>query len=97
MCPTFHANKPDRVLTGSLGPVDVRIGVTQAPREINIELADDADRDDLKSRIEAALAGATDVLWVSDKRGKDVAIPSAKIAYVELGSAEGDRKIGFGD
>ena len=77
--------------------MDVRLGVTQAPRVINIELADDADRDDLKSRIEAALAGATDVLWIADKRGKDVAIPSAKIAYVELGSSEGDRKIGFGD
>lgn len=76
--------------------MDVRIGVTQAPREINVELAEDADRDDLKSRIEAALAGANDVLWLTDKRGKDVAVPSAKIAYVELGSADGDRKIGFG-
>ena len=76
--------------------VDVRIGVTQAPRAINIELAEDTDRDDLKSRVEAALAGATDVLWITDKRGKDVAIPSAKIAYIELGSADGDRKIGFG-
>ncbi len=70
--------------------------MTQAPREINVELAEDADRDELKSRIEAALAGATDVLWIVDKRGKDVAVPSAKIAYVELGSADGDRKIGFG-
>jgi hypothetical protein len=76
--------------------VDVRIGVTQAPREINIELAEDVDRDDLKGRIEAALAGATDVLWITDKRGKDVGVASAKIAYVELGSAEGDRRIGFG-
>lgn len=77
--------------------MDLRIGVTQAPREINLELADDADRDDLKSRIEAALAGATDVLWVVDRRGNDVAVPSAKIAYVELGSSESTRKIGFGD
>ncbi len=76
--------------------MDVRIGVTQAPREINVELAEDADRDELKSRIEAALAGASDVLWLTDKRGKDVAVPSAKIAYIELGSADGDRKIGFG-
>ena len=76
--------------------MDVRIGVTQAPREINIELAEDADRDELKSRFEAALAGATDVLWLTDKRGKDVAIPSSKIAYIELGSTDGDRKIGFG-
>jgi hypothetical protein len=76
--------------------VDVRIGVTQSPRELSIELDDDADRDDLKARIEAALSGASDVLWITDKRGKDVGIPAAKLAYVELGSAEGDRRIGFG-
>jgi hypothetical protein len=75
--------------------VDVRIGVTQAPREITVEV-DDAERDDLKASIEAALSGATDVLWLTDKRGRDVGIPAAKIAYVEVGSAAGDRRIGFG-
>ncbi|MDX2380803.1 MAG: DUF3107 domain-containing protein [Acidimicrobiia bacterium] len=76
--------------------MDIRIGVTQAPRELSIELDEDADRDDLKARIEAALGGASDVLWITDKRGKDTGIPSAKLAYVELGSADGDRRIGFG-
>ena len=80
----------------SVRPVDVRIGVTQAPRELNIELPDDADRKKLKAQVEAALAGASDVLWLVDKRGKDVGIPAAKIAYIELGSADGDRRIGFG-
>ena len=90
-------HRPSCHRAGSLDDVDVRIGVTQAPREINLELGDNADRDDLKSRIEAALSGATDTLWITDKRGNDVAIPAAKIAYVELGSAESTRKIGFGD
>lgn len=76
--------------------MDVRIGVTQAPRELSIELDDDADRDDLKARIEAALGGASDVLWITDKRGKDIGVPAAKLAYVELGSADSDRRIGFG-
>ncbi|HEY5664716.1 MAG TPA: DUF3107 domain-containing protein [Ilumatobacter sp.] len=75
--------------------MDVRIGVTQAPREISLEVEDSA-REDLKARVEAALSGATDVLWVTDKRGRDVVVPSAKIAYVEVGSAEGERRIGFG-
>jgi hypothetical protein len=75
--------------------VDVRIGVTQAPRELNLEV-DDGDRDDLKSRVDAALSGATDVLWITDKRGREVGLPAAKIAYVEVGSADGDRRIGFG-
>ncbi len=69
--------------------------MTQAPRELTVEVAD-ADRDEFRARVEAALAGASDVLWVTDRRGRDLAIPSAKIAYVELGSAESDRRIGFG-
>lgn len=69
--------------------------MTQAPRELTLEV-DDAERDDLRTRIDAALSGAVDVLWVTDKRGRDVGVPSAKIAYVEVGSAAGDRRIGFG-
>lgn len=75
--------------------MDVRIGVTQAPRELNLEV-DDGERDDLKARVDAALSGATDVLWVTDKRGREVVVPAAKIAYVDVGSADGDRRIGFG-
>ena len=76
--------------------VDVRIGVTQAPRELTLELPDDLDREALKTKIEAALSGAVDVLWLTDRRNRDVGVSSAKIAYVEIGTPEGDRKIGFG-
>jgi hypothetical protein len=74
--------------------VDVRIGVTQAPRELTVEV-DDAEHDDLVARVDAALSGAVDTLRVTDRRGRLVVVPSAKIAYVEIGSAEG-RRIGFG-
>ena len=76
--------------------MDLRIGITQAPRELNLELADDLDRDTLKTQIEAALSGAVDVLWLTDKRNRSGGVAASKIAYVELGTAEGDRKIGFG-
>ena len=76
--------------------MDVRIGVTQAPRELTIELADDEDREALKSRIEAALSGTVDVLWITDKRKRDIGVSAAKIAYIEIGTPDGDRKIGFG-
>jgi hypothetical protein len=80
---------------GTVPGVDVRIGVTQAPREISVEI-DDARRDEVRAAVEAALSGATDVLWITDKRGREVGVPAAKIAYVEVGSADGDRRIGFG-
>jgi hypothetical protein len=76
--------------------MDIRIGVTHSPRELNLELADDTDRDDLRKRVEAALTGALDVLWLTDRKAREVAVPAAKIAYVEIGSADGDRRIGFG-
>ena len=75
--------------------MDVRIGVTQAPRELNVEV-DDGERDDVKSRVDAALSGASDVLWLTDKRGRAIGVAAAKIAYVEVGSPDGDRRIGFG-
>jgi hypothetical protein len=77
--------------------VDIRIGITQAPREIAIEVEDDANaREALKKNVEAALKGEIITLWITDKKGRDTAIPTAKIAYVEIGSSDPDRKIGFG-
>ena len=69
--------------------------MTQAPRELNVEVPDD-ERDDVRAKVEAALSGAAEVLWIKDKRGRDVGVPAAKIAYVEIGNADGDRRIGFG-
>jgi len=75
--------------------VDVRIGVTYTPKEIEVELGDDADRDQLRKDIEGALANDEGVLWLTDKRGRTVAVPSAKVAYVEIGSPSDERRVGF--
>jgi hypothetical protein len=76
--------------------VDVRIGITQAARELLIELPEDTDRDSLRASIAAALGGATDTLTLVDRRGREVLVPAAKIAYVEVGADEGERRMGFG-
>ena len=75
--------------------MDVRIGVTHAPREITVEIPDE-EREEVNAQIEAALSGSVDVLWLVDKSGRRVGVPSAKIAYIEVGTADGDRRIGFG-
>jgi hypothetical protein len=80
----------------TLAHMDLRIGVTQSPREVSVELPDDTDRVALKAQVEAALTGAVDVFWVTDKKDRQIAVSAAKIAYVEIGSTDGDRKIGFG-
>lgn len=76
--------------------MDVRIGVTQVSREINIELADSVDRDALKAQADAALSGAVDTLWLTDKKGREIGVTASKIAYIEIGTTEGERRIGFG-
>ena len=78
--------------------MEIRIGVTQALREIVVEVdGGDKERAKIKTSVEAALSGATDTLWLVDKKGREVGVASAKVAYVEIGSADSDRKIGFGD
>lgn len=76
--------------------MDVRIGVTHTAKEIDVELASDADRAELRAAIETAVAGGEGVLWLKDRQGREVCVPSAKIAYVELGSPDTERRIGFG-
>ena len=75
--------------------MDVRIGVTQTPKEIEVELGDDADGDKVVKDVEAAIAGGGGVLWLTDKRGRRVGVPADKVAYVELGSPSEERKVGF--
>ena len=76
--------------------MDVRIGVLHTPKEILVELDSSVDRDKLKATIDDTLAQDTKVLWLTDKKGRDVAIPVSKVAYIEVSSATADRPIGFG-
>lgn len=76
--------------------MDVRIGVTYTAKEIELELEDGADRGKVVKDVEAALSEDDGVLWLTDKRGRSVGVPSAKIAYIEIGSSHDERRVGFG-
>lgn len=75
--------------------MDVRIGVTYTGKELDIDLGDDADADALQAEVDAAMGGSTPVLWVTDKKGRRLGIPTDKLAYVEIGSPDAERRIGF--
>jgi hypothetical protein len=79
-----------------MAAVDVRIGVTFSPREIEIELADDADGDALRSQVESAIASGQGVLWLTDRKGRQVGVSVDKLAWIELGAAGDKGRIGFG-
>ena len=76
--------------------MDVRIGVIHIPKELSVEMPEDTDREDLRARIDEALAGTAPTLWLTDTRGRQIGLPSERIGYVELAADEGDRPVGFG-
>jgi hypothetical protein len=76
--------------------VDVRIGVTYTPKEIDVELEEGADAAKVKAEVESALGGGTGVLWLTDRKGRQVGVPVDKVAYVEIGSPSDERRVGFG-
>ena len=76
--------------------MDVRIGIVQSVKELEVELGDQVNRDDIMSEIEGALSNPEGVLWLTDRRGRKVAIPVTKIAYVEVGAPVSERRVGFG-
>ena len=76
--------------------MDVRIGIVQSMKELDIELPVDADRQKVLADIEAALAEDGTILWLTDRKGRQVGIPAGKVAYVELDPPVSDRRVGFG-
>ncbi|MGA2528707.1 MAG: DUF3107 domain-containing protein [Acidimicrobiales bacterium] len=76
--------------------MDVRIGIIHSVRELDIDLPEGTKHDKIVADVEKALAQPDGVLWLADKRGREYAVATAKIAYVEIGDAGQDRRVGFG-
>jgi hypothetical protein len=64
-------------------------------KEIDIELADDVDREELTASIESQLNEGK-VLWLTDRKGRRYGVPADAVAYVEIGGAHDERRVGFG-
>lgn len=72
--------------------VDIRIGITNSPRELNFESEQSAAA--VEKVVADALGSDAKYLTLSDDKGKLYIVPTAALAYVELGSEE-SRRIGF--
>ena len=64
--------------------MEVKIGVQQSPRELTIEVDETADQ--VEQAVRAALGEDSGLLALTDTKGRKVLVPTAKLAYVELGS-----------
>ncbi len=71
--------------------MEIKIGVQNSAREIVLESAQSAE--EISSAVTAALKSGT-VLTLADEKGRQVVIPAAALAYVELGVPT-PRRVGF--
>ena len=75
--------------------MEIRIGVTYSPKEIELDLADDISGDALVEQISSSVGEEGTMLWLTDRKGRRVGVPTAKLAYVEIGAPRSDRRVGF--
>lgn len=72
--------------------MEIRIGIVNTARELSFESADSAAS--IESAVAAAVSGASALLKLSDDAGKVYLVPSATLAFVEIGD-EKVRRVGF--
>jgi Protein of unknown function (DUF3107) len=72
--------------------VDIRIGISNSPREITLESAQTAA--EVEGIVSGALQSDSAFIKLVDNKGKVFIVPVASFAYIELGS-ELSRRVGF--
>ena len=75
--------------------MELRIGIADNPQPITVNLPDGADRENIKASVEAALRGKVPVLWLTDDKGREIAVAASRVTHVEMGPP-GSNPIGFG-
>jgi hypothetical protein len=73
--------------------VEVKIGITDSPRELVFSSSQTPS--EVEALVSAALGKDSNVLGVTDDKGRRFLVNSTKIAYVEIGAAD-SRRVGFG-
>jgi Protein of unknown function (DUF3107) len=73
--------------------VEVKIGITDSPRELVFTSTQTPS--EVEALVSAALGKDSDVLGLTDDKGRRFLVHSTKIAYVEIGAAD-SRRVGFG-
>ncbi|MFC7343161.1 DUF3107 domain-containing protein [Saccharopolyspora griseoalba] len=73
--------------------MEVKIGVVDSPRELTVDSGQTPQ--EIQSLVSDTLKKDEAVLALTDVKGRQIMIPSTKIAYVEIGPADAPR-VGFG-
>ena len=73
--------------------MEVKIGVTDSPRELMFNSAQTPS--EVEKLITDALSKDSGFLTLTDEKGRRFLVQASKIAYVEIGAAD-VRRVGFG-
>ena len=73
--------------------MEVKIGVADTARELLINSAQTPE--EVESLVTDALKDSSGTLVLVDDKGRRYLVPSARVAYVEIGSLDSSRKVGF--
>jgi hypothetical protein len=74
--------------------VEVRIGVLHSPKELSLEV--EGSPDDISKSFDDALKKDDGVLWLIDAKGRRVGVPADRVAYLEIETESGAKRVGFG-
>jgi hypothetical protein len=72
--------------------VEVKVGVADTARELQINSSQTPE--EVEALVADALKGTSNTLTLTDDKGRRYVVPAARVAYVEIGSAD-SRKVGF--
>lgn len=72
--------------------MEVKVGVADTARELVINSSQTPD--EVESMVADALKDSTGTLSLVDDKGRRYVVPSSRVAYVEIGSAD-SRRVGF--
>ena len=72
--------------------MDIRIGIANSPREISFESSQTAA--EVQNAVAAALDSDAKFIKLIDGKGNIYVVPTASLAYLEIGSEE-SRRVGF--
>ncbi len=72
--------------------MEVKVGVADTARELTISSSQTPE--EVESLVTDALKDSSGTLTLVDDKGRRYLVPSARVAYVEIGHAD-SRKVGF--
>ncbi|MBD8011028.1 DUF3107 domain-containing protein [Microbacterium sp. NPDC077391] len=72
--------------------MEIRIGIINTGRELSFDTSSTAD--EVRSQVVSALEQNASHISLTDAKGSSYIVPTANLAYIELGTEE-SRRVGF--